>query len=104
SRATSGVQSKDQAGEQLPTHRFEEVQLLGVPFVFEVNRVLGGKAGVAKTLAPATEIRIHTFVAQIGQRIRLDIAADFFNGIGRGDQVGSGRRVDAVIAGTDRRR
>jgi hypothetical protein len=34
------------------------MQLLGVTFVFEVNRVVSGKTGVAETLSLAVEIGV----------------------------------------------
>ena len=84
--------------------RIEEVQLLGVAFVVEVNRVVAGEAGVAEALALAVEVGVHAVAAQVGERVGFDEAADLFHGAVRGDELGAGRRVDAVVAGADGRR
>ena len=60
--------------------RVEQVQLLGVAFVVEVDRIVAGEAGVAEALALAVEVNIHAVAAQVGECVGLEVAADFFHG------------------------
>jgi hypothetical protein len=50
---------------------FEQMQLAGMAFVFEVNWVVAAEAGVAKTLF-LVEVRVHSFAAQIGKAVGFD--------------------------------
>src|SRR3990172_8652521 len=77
---------------------FKQVQLLGMAFVVEMDRVVAGEAGVAEALALAVEVSVHAVAAQVGECVGLDEAADFFHGAVRGDELRAGRRADSLIA------
>src|SRR5581483_10847749 len=58
----------------------------------------------ADTLAYLSREGVHTFTAEIGERVGLDEAANLLDRIVRGDELRARRRIDAVVAGADRRR
>ena len=59
--------------------RIEQVKLACVPFVFEMNGVVAAETGVAETLLVSVEIFIHAVIAEIGETVGFDKAADLFH-------------------------
>src|SRR5215471_997174 len=68
-------------------YRFEQMELAGVAFVFEMNGVVAAEARVAKAVFLAMEFSVHSFAAEIRQAVRFDEAADVFDRTGRCDQL-----------------
>ena len=62
--------------------RLEQVKLACVPFVFEMNRVVAAKAGVAEALLVSVEVIIHAVTAKVSETVGFDKAADIFQRIG----------------------
>jgi hypothetical protein len=63
----------------LPTHGFEQVELAGMSFVFEVNGVIATEASIAKTSTLAVEVGVHPFSTKIGESVGFNEAADLFD-------------------------
>lgn len=66
--------------------RIEEVELAGVAFVVEVNRVVSAEAGVAKALGLAVKKAVHALPAEIAEAVRFDELADLLHRTGGGDE------------------
>lgn len=77
--------------------RIEEMQLMSILTGGDLDRILPGKARIAKALAPFLE-RVEAIPAKIRERVRGDVAADLLDRMTRREEFLSGRRVDAVKA------
>ena len=50
----------------LAVYRFEQMQLTGMPFVFEVDGIIAAEAGIAKALLFAVKMGVHAFATEVG--------------------------------------
>src|SRR5208282_2556953 len=82
----------------------EKMELMRLALLRNFDRIVTGKARVAKFLPPRPEERIEAVPTEIAQRIRADVAANFFDGVRRGEQLLAGRRIDSVKARVGGRR
>jgi len=64
---------------RLPASEFFEREFADLDVLGDFYRVFAGEAGIAKTLLLPVEVHVHSFVAKIGQGVRLDVTADFFH-------------------------
>src|SRR5579885_1158047 len=62
------------------------------------HRIVPGEARVAELLASALEERIQSVPAQIAERIRADVAADFLDRVRGCEQFLARGRIDSVEA------
>ena len=89
----------------LPVAGFEEQQLVRATDVADRDGVAAGEAGGAEAVAFARlEEAVHAALAEEAKGVGADELADAFDRMRRGDQLLSGRRVDAVEARADGRR
>src|SRR5579862_2209511 len=74
------------------------MQLRGRGIARNLDRIVPGETRVAKSLAAVTIERVQAVPTQVRERVGRDIASNLLDGMRRGEQFLTRRRIDTVKA------